>query len=155
MASKPHGVEVHDRNLKPPLPDPDDVTEEDQRLALLAAEPEPRGVMAHDSQLRALQHAAGSAMEPPVAADETLGGGDGGAAAASLLRTALAAAAAGDAPDDDDDDACCARRDDEPAPLLSKEQATQRGEGEAEARAQREHRGRGAAPQHAYLHTWD
>jgi hypothetical protein len=42
MASKPLGVEVHDRNLKPPLPDPDDVTEEDQRLALLAAEPDLR-----------------------------------------------------------------------------------------------------------------
>ena len=39
MASKPLGVEVHDRNLKPSPPDPDDVTEEDQRLALLAAGP--------------------------------------------------------------------------------------------------------------------
>ena len=42
MASKPLGVEVHDRNLKPSPPDPDDVTEEDQRLALLAAEPDLR-----------------------------------------------------------------------------------------------------------------
>ena len=42
MASKPLGVEVHDRNLKPSPPDEDDVTEEDQRLALLAAEPDLR-----------------------------------------------------------------------------------------------------------------
>ena len=33
MASSPLGVEVHDRVLKPSPPDPDDVTEEDQRLA--------------------------------------------------------------------------------------------------------------------------
>jgi hypothetical protein len=32
MASSPLGVEVHDRVLKPSPPDPDDVTEEDQRM---------------------------------------------------------------------------------------------------------------------------